>query len=217
VEKNRSAIHIGIDFDNSIVDYGDIFRKRAFERGYLSSTISLSKEEVKIKIKSLSNGEQKWGVLQAEVYSEGINGAVIMKGFSSFVAECRRCHLPLSIISHKSKHNPYDLKRRNLQYPALDWMKKNRFFDKGGYAFTEDRVFLLETLEDKVGCIKTLNCSHFIDDLRKVLNHSNFPKGVKKILFSPEFSTVNVSRIDFAGNWEKIRNYIFQDEKSGST
>ena len=61
------------------------------------------------------------------------------------------------------------------------------------------------------------NGLNFIDDLRKVLNHSNFPKGVKKILFSPEFSTVNVSRIDFAGNWEKIRNYIFQDEKSGST
>ena len=42
-------MHIGIDLDNTIVDYGNIFAKKASIKGLIGSNINLSKDEVKKK------------------------------------------------------------------------------------------------------------------------------------------------------------------------
>lgn len=210
---DETKFHIGIDFDHTIVDYGNIFTERACSLGYLESGVERSKDEVKKNLKESNESEKKWGILQAEVYSEGIRSANVMEGFDAFMEECRKHRLPVTIISHKSKNNPFDPQNRNLQQPALDWMRTNRFFDENGFGFDLSQIYFVETLEDKIEKINTLNCSHFIDDLLKVLLHPLFPKSTRKIHFSTEAINDNSLPVDYAGNWRNIQDYLIRDRK----
>ena len=214
MRKDNRNIYIGIDFDHTIVDYGNIFAERAFSLGYLDSGVERTKDEVKKILKESNEGEKKWGILQAEVYSEGICGANVMEGFDVFMEECRKHYFPVTIISHKSKNNPFDPQNRNLQQPALDWMRSNRFFDKNSFGFVQNNILFAETLEAKIEEINTLNCSHFIDDLLKVLLHPLFPKSTRKIHFSTEVINDNsLPVVDYAGNWRNIQDYLIQERK----
>ncbi len=210
----ETKFHIGIDFDHTIVDYGNIFSECACKLGYLESAVERTKDEVKKCLKESDEGEEKWGILQAEVYSEGIHGANIMKGFNAFLEECRKHHLPITIISHKSTNNPFDPQNRNLQQPALEWMRTNHFFDENGFGFGLREIYFAETLEDKIEQITSLNCSHFIDDLLKVLLHPLFPKGSQKIHFSTQAIRANRLPVDYAGNWTNIQDYLLQETKT---
>ena len=68
------------------------------------------------------------------------------------------------------------------------------------------------TVEEKVARIKQLNCSHFIDDLLKVLSHSCFPRNTLRILYKDNPSQESSVQVDFAGNWISIMNYILSEE-----
>lgn len=213
MKTDSTSIYIGIDFDHTIVDYGNIFTERACSLGYLESAVERSKDEVKKILKESNEGEKKWGILQAEVYSEGIRGANVMEGFDAFMEECRKHRLPVTIISRKSKNNPFDPQSRDLQQAALDWMRTNKFLDRNGFGFNLSQIHLVETLEKKIDKINTLNCSHFIDDLLKVLLHPLFPINTRKIHFSTEEITDDSLPVDYTGNWCNIQDYLVQKRK----
>jgi len=204
----KPNIHIGVDFDHTIVDYQNIFTERAASLGYIDSSKKMTKDDVKKIIKELEDGESKWGMLQSEVYSNGIRNAVIMKGFLEFVKACQKCRISLSIISHKTKSNPFDPLSRDLQKPALNWMVEHQFFEKKIFAFSRKQIIFTETIEDKIEKIKNLNCSHFIDDLLKVLLHPLFPKSIRKILYLDRSLQENYLNVDFVGDWQSITNYL---------
>jgi len=205
-------MHIGIDLDHTIIDYRNQFAERAFSLGYIDTSEILTKDGVKKKIKELQNGEEKWGMLQAEVYSEGIFQAETMQGFSNFVYECRERQINLSVISHKSRSNPHDQQNRDLKKPALDWMKSHNFFEKRGLGFSLHQVFFADTVEDKLARVKVLNCTHFIDDLFKVLTHPLFPNSTRKILFLKRASEKNDESIDYEGDWPIITTYLISEK-----
>lgn len=207
-------MHIGIDLDHTIINYKNIFAERAFSLGYYNyANAIMTKEEVKTIVKKMKDGEKKWGILQSEVYNDGIREAVMMEGFSDFVNACQRRRILLSIISHKSRRNIHDPLNRDLQEPALDWMKIHHFFDKRGFGFSLKQVFFAETIEDKVARIKTLNCSHFVDDLMKVLSHSLFPKSTLKILYLNGLSDRDNEAVDYFGDWHSITKYVITGKK----
>ena len=164
-------------------------------------------------VKEMKDGEKKWGILQAEVYSDGIREAVMMEGFSDFVNYCQERRILLSIISHKSRKNIHDPLNRDLQGPALDWMKNHHFFDMSGFGLSLKQVFFEETIEDKVVRIKTLNCSHFVDDLLKVLSHPLFPESTSKILYLKSQTETDNHDVDYIGDWRGIAKYLFTLKK----
>ena len=209
---DKLNIHIGIDFDHTIVDYHSIFGEKACALGFIDSKKKMSKNEVKIIVKESEDGERKWGILQSEVYSQGIREAVIMKGFLEFVKACRKGRISLSVISHKNRSNPYDLLNRDLQEPALDWMKSHHFFEKSRLGFSRKQVFFDETIEDKVVRIKALNCSHFVDDLLKVFSYPRFPESTRKILYLNNMSEKDNTAVDFLGDWRGITKYLILEE-----
>jgi len=205
-----SNIHIGIDLDHTIINYQQIFTERAFSLGYTNHNVKMTKEEVKKKVKKLKDGEKKWGLLQMEVYTDGISEAIIMEGFSEFVNVCKERGISLSVISHKSRNNPQDAFKRDLQESALDWMNKQHFFEKSGFGFSLDQVFFAETIEDKVARIKILKCSHFVDDLLKVLLHPCFPESTRKILYT-SLPEIDNAAVDHLGDWSRITKYLIPE------
>ena len=62
-------------------------------------------------------------------------------------------------------------------------MTSQGFFGSGGLGFSEDQVFFEGTRDAKIERIRTLGCTHFIDDLEEVFLEASFPPDVEKFLF----------------------------------
>jgi len=107
-----------------------------------------------------------------------------MDGAGAFIRACRGRGWPLYVVSHKTAVAGYDDTRTNLRDAALAWMASQGFFEQNGLGFSRDHVFFEGTRPAKIERIKTLGCTHFIDDLEEVFLEPSFPAGVKKFLFA---------------------------------
>jgi hypothetical protein len=88
VSENRKVI--GLDFDNTIVIYDEVFLVEAKKRGLVGSANGpASKKTVRDAIRLLPNGELAWQELQGFVYGQGIAQASMCDGVDVFLRRCR--------------------------------------------------------------------------------------------------------------------------------
>jgi len=189
---------IGIDFDNTLISYDEVFFNRALGLNLITPGSERYKKSVRDHIRLLEDGETTWQKMQAYVYGQGIAEACLNDGADRFLKTCAAQGIQVYVVSHKTEYAPYDEGRTNLRQAALDWMKSKGFFSKLG--LKESRVFFEATRVAKIARLQSLGCTHFIDDLEEVFLEQSFPKGVEKILFSPETGTT----------WNKIHAYFFR-------
>lgn len=202
-----SRMIVGVDFDNTIIDYDDVFFRRAVDAGLMDDGATISKRRVRDRIRSLPDGESTWRSLQAYAYTTGIDGARLIDGVEDFFAACRRTNVPVYIVSHKTRFPPVAFEQIDLRRSALDWMQARGFFDREALGLSLDRVFFESTREEKISRIKALDCTHFIDDLEEVLRDDGFPSGIRKILYSPE-ARPGDEDILVADNWRTIHEHL---------
>lgn len=178
-------MNIGIDFDNTIVDYRSVFYKIALKLNWIIETPYQSKSEVKSYF--IEKGEEeKWTELQGLVYGTYISVANPYDGVLETISQFLSKHVDVYVISHKTRY-PYIGKKTDLHDSARNWMSKKGLFN----LIPPDKCYFLETKEEKVNKIQELDCAYFIDDLVSVLEHPLFPSACKKILFNrvkPEMS-----------------------------
>jgi len=199
---------IGIDFDNTIIDYGKVFHKYAVEYFGLPSTITAEKQTIRSYLWSLPDGNTKWTELQGIVYGDKIQDAAPFDGLDHFLRHCKALQIDICIISHKSVY-PSLGPKVNLHDAASGWLDKSGFFNPHAYGLSKSSVFFESTRLFKVMRIGTEKCSVFIDDLTDVFEEKSFPQNVQKILFSHEHSTLD--NIVVCGNWNTIENFIFNN------
>src|ERR1700687_4382776 len=118
----RSSLRIGIDFDNTIISYDDVFRSVAKRCGLIDPEFSGSKQAVRDAIRLLPDGELAWQRLQGQVYGKGIAGAKMVPGVEAFLRHCRAEGCTVAVVSHKTEYGHFDPYRVNLRTAALDWM-----------------------------------------------------------------------------------------------
>ena len=107
----------------------------------------------------------------------------------------------LVIVSHKTK-NPIIGPKYNLHKSALNWLEKNKFFDKQGLFINKNNVFFEPTIEEKVKRIESIGCTHFIDDLPSILNL--IKHDIVKIHYNPGKETIPYNYLNFSkwGNFK---------------
>jgi hypothetical protein len=174
---------IGIDFDNTLINYDGPFVETARAWGLLQPKFSGTKRDVRDAIRRQPQGELAWQRLQGYVYGRGIADAVLFPGAGDFLERCRRDAKIVFIISHKTSLGHFDPAGVNLHQAALDWMQHKGFFSAHGFGLNRERVFFEPSREAKLARIAALNCSVFIDDLEEVLSAPSFPANVRRILF----------------------------------
>lgn len=175
---------VGIDFDNTLVSYDALIHQVAVERGLIAAGADAGKRTVRDRIRLLPDGEIEWQKVQGLIYGPRMSEARLMPGAPEFIRRCRSHQWPMFIVSHKSEFAGYDDTRTNLREAAVAWMTSQGFFDGSRFGFSRDQVFFEGTREAKIERIKSLNCTHFIDDLEEVFLEPSFPAGVKKCLFT---------------------------------
>jgi hypothetical protein len=177
-------MRIGIDFDNTLVDYDHVFRDAAKRQGLVDRAFQGSKRELRDNIRLLADGEHAWQRLQGYVYGAGIEHARMFDGADAFLQACRTKDVCVFVISHKTQYGHHDPMRVDLRRAALDWMGMRGFFRANGYGIPAERVFFENTRAAKLTRIYAVGCTHFIDDLEEVFRDPDFPSRVCPILFA---------------------------------
>ncbi len=175
-------ITLGLDFDNTLINYNDIFYKLATSKGLIPNSIASDKLSIRNYLRSKGK-DSDFTILQAEAYGPGIINAKSQPGAILVLAKLRKKGLDMKIISHKTK-NPYKGPAYDLHEWALHWMKEQGFFEKNLLDFKHDEIFFEKTKEEKKNRIINCGCTHYIDDLPEILE--TLPSTISRIHYCPD-------------------------------
>ncbi len=199
---------IGIDLDNTLVCYDQVFYRAACEEGLIEPSVPRGKEQVRDAIRRLTGGEARWTRLQALVYGPRMAEAAAFEGIAPFFKHCAEAGTRTWIVSHKTPSAMLDGERVDIRAPALRWMESNGFFDPDSLALSRDAVFFETTRAEKLERIRALGCTHFIDDLAEVFAEEAFPRETVKLLFAPHGAKAPPDVRAFR-TWGELDRFLF--------
>ena len=199
---------IGIDLDNTLINYDGVFRAFATERGLVAPELAISKLHVRTALRALPEGDLAWQRLQGAVYGRGVRDAVLFDGADAFLRLARERRCEVFVVSHKTEFGHHDPERINLRHAALEWMTARGFFHAEGFAIPEVNVTFAATRAEKIAVIRALGVNVFIDDLPEVLKDAEFPESVMGILFTGGAETLGCYPRAYA-NWREITAMVF--------
>lgn len=150
-----------------------------------------------------SGRESDWTALQGIAYGRGMSEATPFAGALEFVRAVVANSIPLSIISHRTKH-PIVGDRTDLHATALDWLQREGFVGKGTLSVGD--VFLETSKEHKLRRIERQECSVFLDDLPEILDAELFPDACEGWLFAPAGSESGRKRV--VADWKSFARII---------
>lgn len=199
---------IGLDFDNTLIDYDLLFYDTAFNLDLIPQNIKKSKIAVREYLLKIGK-EDFFTMIQGEVYGKSIQFAKQSEGVMDALMCLKSKGYEFVIVSHKTRF-PIIGRKYDLHKSALDWLKKNSFMDKKGLNIKFENIHFLSTKLNKINKINSIKCDYFIDDLEEILNmidcnvcriHYNRDKENKYL--NDNFYTFN--------NWKKLNSLeIFQ-------
>ena len=115
-------MHLGVDFDNTIVRYDALFHRVGVERGLVPPDLSVSKSEVRNYLREIGR-EDDWTEMQGYVYGARMSEAAPFPGVLDGLRTCRDRGIQVSVISHKTRY-PYRGERYDLHQAALAWLEQ---------------------------------------------------------------------------------------------
>ena len=196
---------IGIDFDNTIVNYDQLIYSLALQKSLIPPATHQNKKDIRDTIRKLPQGDLKWQEIQAQAYGNSISHAIINPGIQEFLQLCHQQNISYYIISHKTQFSNLYKTGTDLQKAALNWMAEQKLFNTQT-GLTTQQIYFEPTPEQKIARIKTLNCTHFIDDLEETFQAPTFPAETKKILYNPHFNKNPQNKNNSTENMPKHNN-----------
>ncbi len=193
-------IKLGLDFDNTLIDYDEVFYEIAAEKNLIPKDIIKTKIEVRRYLKNKGK-EKLFTLLQGEVYGSKINLAKQSDGMFETLMMLKKQEIELFIVSHKTLH-PYAGPKFNLHLAALKWLTKNEFFTPNGLNFKKENIFFELTVENKIKRIESLGITHYIDDLTKILEL--IKPTINRIHYNPKAENYNIDNLFNLKSWAAL-------------
>lgn len=197
-------MHIGLDFDNTIVSYDALFHKVAREGGWVTDAVPVSKVSVRDHLRSIGQ-EPVWTEMQGYVYGARMDEAAAYPGLHDCLVWAREQGIPVSIVSHKTQY-PFLGKQYDLHQAARHWIETH-LTDASGPLVRPDRIYFEITKEAKVKRINDIRCSVYVDDLPEILLATGFPESASRILFDPDGHHADQD-IFRAKHWSDVRKRL---------
>ena len=198
-------MHIGIDFDNTIVSYDTLFHKVAVEQGMIPAQTPPTKLAVRDHLRTTGK-EEVWTEMQGYVYGARVDEAEAYPGVLDFMRWARGRSLDISIVSHKTRH-PFIGPKYELHQAARSWIETH-FVDDGKPLVPPGNVYFELTKDDKLRRISAAGCDWFIDDLPEILLAEAFPGSAKPILFDPETHHAGEKTLTHMTTWDEIQRHF---------
>ena len=199
---------IGIDFDNTIVCYDQLFHNLALERNLTPKNLPISKQAVRDYLREIGS-EDVWIEMQGLGYGPRMGDALPYPGAIDLIRKLAKQNLPVAIVSHKTK-TPYGGPPYDLHQAAFDWLNAQGFCSDTSLKSVE--IYFELSREDKFARIKSLGCSEFIDDLPEFLTAPEFPTGVNRVLFDPNDVNLDNEGYQRLQTWCDIGTYLLSEK-----
>ena len=148
-------MHIGIDFDNTLVDYDMLFYRCALDHNMIPSSVAPTKSAIRTHLWGQPDGNTPWTELQGEVYGMRMQEAVPFPGSIEFLCFCRRQGIQASIVSHKAEYAARG-PQVNLRQAAVAWMAAHGVFAAERVGLKRSDVFFEQSREEKLRRISAL-------------------------------------------------------------
>lgn len=174
---------IGLDCDNTLIDYDRLFWRLAVEAGLLGREVAPAKAAVRRAVRALPDGEAAWRRLQATAYGERIGQAALFPGVADFLRLARARGCLVCLVSHKPDRPAAG--GADMRRAALGFLEAAGLFSPKGSGLDPNLVFFEDTRAAKLARIDALALDVFVDDLPEVLAEPDFPAGATRVLFAP--------------------------------
>ena len=197
-------MHVGIDLDNTIICYDNVFHHVARKNGWVDATCPSIKTRVKDAVLA-SRDNDVWTELQGLVYGEFLPEAEPYQGALPFITECRTRNWSVSVISHKTQF-PAVGDKVDLRVCARNWLAER------GIASQLRGLTFCDTRAEKVAQIARQGCDLFIDDLPEVFRETGFPANTQRLLFDPANDDNEDRSWTHCVSWDAIRDHVFAGE-----
>ncbi len=197
---------IGIDLDNTLINYDSAFLLGAAELGLTGPDWHGDKYQTRERIRSSNYGEIKWQILQGQVYGRLIGHAKIFSGVYRFLWRCRQRGITVDLVSHKTEFGHRDVNKVPLRIVAIDFLAKHGI--TVGRNNLVNYLFFESTREEKIRRIAENDYDWFIDDLPELLLDPGLPQSLGKILFSNDKHNLGVRNYS---SWTEIDRYLLGD------
>ena len=198
---------LGLDFDNTLVRYDKLFHQLALEKNLIDESLPAEKILIRDYLRSQGQDEQ-FTLLQGEVYGLRILEAEPAKGVLESLMGLKELDVPMVLVSHKTKipfkGPPYDLREA-----ALNWLCKHGFFSSEVIDWSPDQVYFEDTKELKIERIRSLGCTHYVDDLPEIL--AMLPSSVTGILYDPMDAHVFDAKHSIS-EWKFLSRVVLSDQ-----
>lgn len=169
---------LGLDLDNTVIDYAEAYRVLAPRFGLADGHVS--REAVRSQLRSAPDDDVEWQRFQALLYSDGLEVALPAIGVVDLLEACQQLGLSVVIISHKTSTGPDRFGARDLRTPARAWLRRHGI--SPGW-IPEECVTFHATAREKVARIAEVLPLWFMDDLEEILAMDRFPVEVKRVLY----------------------------------
>ena len=196
---------IGLDFDNTIVNYDTVFHTVALEKNLISPSTKISKTSVRDAMRA-SDMEDEWILLQGHVYGTCMDRAVLFDGVLEFLEFAKINGHECFIISHKTK-TPYRGPEYDLHEAASTFIETN-IINNDNNLIHNDHFSFHQEKDEKIEQIVNTKCDVFIDDLPEILNHPHFPSSCFPVLFDPDANSGKKSNIRSVVSWNEFNQVI---------
>ena len=177
---------IGLDFDNTLVRYDDLFHKLATEKKLIDNKTPADKVEIRNYLREQGQDEE-FTLLQGEVYGGRILEADPAEGMLDALKKLKEQEKKMVIISHKTRY-PYRGPAYDLRDMAMKWLEKYQVKDILDNKKTRMSIYFADSKEEKIRMIEKLGCDYYIDDLIEILQA--IPKRIFKIHYNPTMNEV---------------------------
>lgn len=195
-------MRLGIDLDNTIINYDALFARLAGERSLVPPSFTVNKQTIRDYLRA-HNQEDCWTELQGIAYGSRMEEAVPFAGFDEFLARCNAARIDWWIISHRTQW-PYLGAAMDLHQAARQWLVTRGFIPDA----KSGQVKLETSREAKLGSIERTECDVFIDDLPELLCDPLFPRNVRRILFDPGNQNPDRAEYERATSWIEIARLL---------
>ncbi len=199
-------MRIGVDFDNTIVCYDQLFHRIALERGLIPASLPATKGHVRDMLRRMGR-EEEWTEMQGQVYGKRLHEAEPFAGVLEFFTLCRERGWIAFIISHRTRY-PFVGEQYDLHDAAQRWLTSHGFYDPVRIGLSAGQVHFELSKQAKLDRIASVGCDYFIDDLPEFLLEPGFPAGVKRILFDPNGAAGD--ELHRATSWRAIEAVLAQ-------
>jgi hypothetical protein len=173
-----NARRIGLDLDNTIIDYAPAFPVVAEWLGLAPDL--RDRASVRRALRISESDDLQWQQFQAVLYTRGLKHAAIAPGLVRFLQACGDRAVDVVVVSHKTELTPAQFGGENLRECAANWLRDH---DLVPTLVAADDIHFCSTRAAKVRAIDKLNLDVFVDDLAEVLLDPDFPAPIERFLY----------------------------------